>query len=95
MKPNNLDIESTLNERGSRYGAFDMHAAITQNLKQVMKETPNWRKLSYSQKESLEMVAHKVGRILNGDPDYLDSWIDIEGYIHLVVQQLAAEVEPS
>ena len=30
--------------------------------------------------EGLGMIMHKVGRIVNGDPTYDDSWIDIEGY---------------
>lgn len=82
------NIEEILAERGSRYGSFSSHAAITQNLKEVMACTPNWNLLSYSQKETLEMVAHKIGRILNGDPSYLDSWVDIVGYTQLVVDIL-------
>ena len=85
----NETIQEVLAQRGSRYGSFDSHAAITQSLKSVMVCTPNWKHLSASQKESLEMVAHKIGRILNGDPNYKDSWVDIVGYTQLVVDQLA------
>lgn len=81
-------IEATLAERGSRYGEFPEHARITQNLKEAMADSPNWGKLSDAMKESLEMVAHKIGRILNGDPMYKDSWVDIEGYVHLISQTL-------
>lgn len=38
--------------------------------------------------EALEMIAHKVGRILNGDPAYSDSWVDIAGYAKLVADRL-------
>ena len=86
------DITSTLAQRGSRYGAFPEHARITQNLKTVMADTPNWFSLASDQKETLEMIAHKIGRILNGDPDYDDSWIDIAGYATLVANRLAAEI---
>lgn len=82
-------IQEVLIERGNRYGSFDGHAAITQGIKDVMQRTKNWKELTPSQKESLEMVAHKIGRILNGDPSYLDSWVDIVGYTQLVVDQLA------
>lgn len=34
------------------------------------------------------MIAHKIGRILNGDPNYADSWIDIAGYAKLVADRL-------
>jgi hypothetical protein len=81
-------IEATLADRGSKYGNFRIHAQITQDLKLVMRSTPKWHDLTYAQRESLEMVAHKVGRILNGDPNYKDSWVDIEGYVHLVSQEL-------
>ena len=83
-------ITTILAERGSRYGDFATHALITQNLKDVMKKTPNWGILSPSQKEALEMTAHKIGRILNGDPDYDDSWVDIGGYTKLVADDLQA-----
>jgi hypothetical protein len=82
------DITEILTERGSRYGEFETHAAITQSLKIVMVQTPQWKNLTASQKECLEMVAHKIGRILNGDPTYKDSWTDIAGYSTLVANQL-------
>ena len=81
-------IEETLKARGERYGSFDRHAAITQGLKREMYLSPNWDTLTDSMREALEMVQHKVGRILNGDPDYLDSWVDIVGYVTLVTQEL-------
>lgn len=81
-------IHNTLLERGNRYGPFAGHAELTQNLKADMKEVPGWMRLNDSQKEALEMIAHKIGRILNGDPNYDDSWRDIAGYAQLVVDQL-------
>jgi hypothetical protein len=91
-----MDINAILNERGNRYGPFDGHAEITQALKMVATGTvsigtgekikTNWNRLDASKKEALEMIFHKVGRILNGDPNYLDNWVDISGYA-----QLAAE----
>jgi hypothetical protein len=82
------DITSTLIERGNRYGDFTGHARITQEIKSVMRATPKWNDLSPAQMESLEMIAHKIGRILNGDPNYHDSWHDIEGYARLVSETL-------
>ena len=84
------DIDETLAERGNRYGEFDEHARITQAIKAAMADSPNWTTLSADKKEALEMVAHKVGRILNGDPEYHDSWHDIIGYTKLVADKLAA-----
>lgn len=81
-------IDQTLAERGSRYGSFTILARITQDVKSAMANSPNWPRLAPDQREALEMVAHKIGRILNGDPDYLDSWVDIEGYVALVRKRL-------
>ena len=88
VSPNPLVVEDTLEERGARYGKFSGHAESTQELKEVMRINTGWRKLSYSQREALEMIAHKIGRILNGDPNYADSWHDIAGYATLVDKQL-------
>lgn len=82
------DIESTLAERGGRYGKFKDHAGISQHLKAVMQAQDGWSRLHADQREALEMVAHKIARILNGDPNYADSWIDIAGYSKLVADRL-------
>lgn len=82
------DIADTLAERGSRYGDFAEHARITQAIKAAMVDSPNWASLPPDMREALEMNAHKVGRILNGDPNYHDSWHDIIGYTKLVADRL-------
>ena len=87
-------IDATLAERGKRYGEFEDHAAITQLFKRMTSrflEDQNKPPLSASQQESLDMIFHKIGRILNGDPNYADSWIDIAGYAKLVANELTNE----
>jgi hypothetical protein len=84
------NIDETLKERGNRYGSFTGHARITQSIKAAMVHGKNWYSLEPDQKEALEMVAHKIGRILNGDPNYIDSWHDIVGYVKLVEDRLTA-----
>lgn len=83
-----MNIEATLAERGTRYGAYPEHANITQAIKDVMQKTPKWGTLAPHQKETLDMIAHKIGRILNGDPNYHDSWHDIVGYAKLTADEL-------
>lgn len=86
-----MNVDGTLAERGKRYGKFSGHARITQGLKRLMAGTEGWSRLNDSQRESLEMVAHKIGRILNGDPCYADSWVDIAGYAQLVANELEGD----
>jgi hypothetical protein len=82
------DIQQILAERGSRYGRFDAHALVTQRLKQALTFGANWNSLEPDAKEALEMIVHKIGRILSGDPDYDDSWVDICGYSQLIVDRI-------
>lgn len=84
-------IDQTLAERGQRYGEFIGHAHITQNIKEAMKSHEGWDDLAPDMVECLEMVAHKIGRIINGDPEYIDSWTDIIGYTRLVEKRLIDE----
>lgn len=86
--PNMTEINNVLKERGKRYGAFDEHARITQNIKRAMRDSPNWDVLSDDKRECLEMLAHKIGRVLNGDPEYKDNFVDIAGYSELVALKL-------
>lgn len=58
------------------------------DLKDVMHEVDGWNNLTASQKEALDMIQHKIGRILNGDPTYDDNWKDIAGYATLVAEEL-------
>lgn len=82
------NIDKILEERGKRYGSFLDHASITQDLKHVMHSTPQWGDLDCDMQEALDMIQHKIGRILNGDPLYIDSWVDIIGYAMLVENRL-------
>lgn len=85
------DVDAILAERGSRYGTFENHARISQALKRAMHDSPNWSKLTDVQKEGLEMIQHKVARMLNGDPSYLDNIIDVVGYATLVKDVMEAK----
>ena len=87
MKTDDI-IDAMLLNRGRTHGNFTDHASITQQLKQVMRAGPNWSELSPIMREALEMNAHKVGRILAGDPNHQDHWDDIAGYARLVSERL-------
>ena len=86
-------VVDTLKERGERYGAFTGHAAVTQQLKRVIRLelAARGKVLADDQQEALDMICHKIGRIINGDPDYADSWHDIAGYASLIDKRLNGE----
>lgn len=80
-----MSAEKLIEERTAQYGCFSGQAELSQSLKQAMSKGRNWGSLSAMQREALEMIAHKIARILNGDPNYDDSWLDIGGYANLPV----------
>lgn len=82
------EVGGTLIDRGKMYGRYEKQAEVSQRIKQAMGSHPGWHRLAYDQRESLEMIANKIGRIINGDPNYSDSWHDIAGYAKLVDDRL-------
>ncbi len=85
------DIDTTLAERGARYGKFKDHARISQALKTAIAANTSadqLNRLADDQIEALDMICHKIARILNGDPNYADSWVDIAGYAKLIADRL-------
>ena len=94
VEPGTGDITEVLEERGSRYGPFLSHARITQRLKNVAHQfaAEHGKRFDVDQAEALDMIFHKIGRILNGDPNYADSWVDIAGYAKLVADRLEGKI---
>lgn len=44
--------------------------------------------LTAPQRESLELIATKMGRITSGNPNIQDHWDDISGYAELISKRL-------
>jgi hypothetical protein len=82
------NINEMLAGRQARYGSFQGHAEISQHLKDAIRRLEKWDSLADDQRESLDMISHKIARIMNGDPNYADNWIDIAGYATLVANRL-------
>lgn len=82
------DITTTLEARGQEYGLFAGHAMIAQQLKEIVRTSPAYPSMSDAERESLDMLMHKIARICNGNPHHVDSWHDIAGYATLVERQL-------
>jgi len=88
MPQSEVDIEGVVADRGDTYGDYTIQAEIAQTLKDLFRECPGWMRLEYHQRESLDMIACKASRILNGDPNHLDSWVDIAGYATIVATRI-------
>lgn len=78
------ELSEVLAERKTQHGDFTEHARIVQNLKAMVQNEPRYGQLGAIQRESIEMILHKIGRIIAGNPDFPDHWLDISGYAKLV-----------
>ena len=90
----NTDVDAVLDSRAEDYGAFKDGAALMQGMKRLLADHAQKHNKSFAddQWEALEMIVHKIGRIVNGNPDKVDHWTDIAGYAKLVADRLEGRV---
>jgi hypothetical protein len=89
-------LQDTLNERQKTHGDFSDNAVVMQQLKNILRQSVNWpwphgrpaSELTPVQCEALDMICHKIGRIITGNPNEPDHWLDIEGYARLARERL-------
>jgi len=83
------DVTETLDTRGNRYGEYRNVSTTAQQLKETLRDGVSWGIMEPYMQESLDLIANKLARIVNGDPFYDDSWHDVGGYAKLVEIELA------
>lgn len=81
-------VEETVKERDAEYGGFENMASIGQDLKDRVRRTPGWERMEPFQREGLDMILHKIGRLCSGNPNNFDGWHDIQGYAKCVEDRL-------
>lgn len=79
-------IDDVLNQREKTHGSFVSNGQVIQEIKDWLRTGDNYSVLQPYQKEALDMIAHKMGRIVNGSEN-IDHWVDICGYSKLVVNE--------
>jgi transposase-like protein len=80
-------VDTILDERAATYGSFEDVAGCAQEIKNAIRICNN-SELDDDQIEALDMIASKIARVVNGNPNHIDSWIDIAGYATLVADRL-------
>ena len=86
-------LDATLAKRAATHGSFEENAALTQQLVSVFRRGHACPALTDAQVEALHMIAIKLARIVNGNPDHADSWHDIAGYATLIENVLTKETK--
>lgn len=82
-------VDETLKARQNVHGNFSDNSSYSQQFKNIIEESQTGKvRMSDVQRESLDMIVHKIARILAGDPNHADHWHDIAGYATLAEQRI-------
>lgn len=80
--------EDILIARKGSHGEYMEHADISQGILEECMRGRNWTSLPRPMRESLHMFAHKMARVVTGNPYHEDHWDDISGYAVLISQRM-------
>ena len=83
-------IEQTLQDREATHGDFADVAAYAQLMKEILRNSNGYRRMSDAQREACETWLMKTARLMAGDVDYIDHAHDIAGYATLYVRACGA-----
>lgn len=78
------DVQDTLNQRQNVHGDFQENGRVMQLLKESARFDTNYLALEPYKREAIDMILHKIGRIVTGDSNHVDHWHDVAGYATLV-----------
>jgi hypothetical protein len=89
-EPEVSGVGKVLDTRAEQYGSFMQSSDTAIRIKGIMHNAiaRNEVHLFPDQLQALDMIATKISRIVHGNPNHLDSWIDIAGYATLVTDRL-------
>lgn len=88
----NEKLTEVLEARQKTHGDFSDHSRITQGLKNVVamelykRDERGQPQLAPEQREAIDMILHKIGRVIAGNPNEPDHWVDIAGYAQIAQQ---------
>lgn len=78
-----------LDDRRKTHGSYADFAAMEQALQVAMREGVRYEQLTLTQRSALNMIQHKIARILSGNPWHLEHWRDLAGYAQCAMDELA------
>jgi len=87
------NVETVLQERGNRYGSYSKFAECKEGIQRELTSLPNWHKAPATAKQATLMIVDKIIRAFNGDPNYEDNWIDIQGYAKLAQENTRVKTQ--
>jgi hypothetical protein len=93
-EPEVSGVGKVLDARAEQYGSFMQSSDTVIRIKGIMHNAVarNAVHLYPDQLQALDMIATKLSRIVHGNPNHLDSWIDIAGYATLVADRIQGKI---
>ena len=82
------EVETILKERSTTHGDYTFQAFRCQRIQRCFTDAPGWDELNDIQRDALQMIAVKISRILTGNPNHKDNWLDLAGYATLVANRI-------
>jgi hypothetical protein len=80
--------------RDEQHGGMEAVGSVSQQIKQAMRGSRNWSRLTSGHQEALDMVAHKIARVLSGaDPHDPEHWVDVAGYPQAAIRSRCLPTE--
>jgi hypothetical protein len=78
-----MTVENILTERQNTHGDYKEVAEMAQLFRKLMRKTVGWTDMNDAQREALDSMATKLGRLGSGNPHFRDHWDDLAGYATL------------
>jgi hypothetical protein len=77
--------------RDHQHGGMEAVGGVAQQMKAAVRLGRNWHRLSPGEQEALDMICHKVGRVMSGaNPHDRQHWEDLAGYPVAAMRELEA-----
>jgi hypothetical protein len=87
-----MDVLEMIAAREITHGDFRDVARIAQRFKAIA-QAEYKDKHGAVHREGMEMILHKIARMLAGDPDFDDHWKDVGGYAERVRTLLGKSID--
>jgi hypothetical protein len=80
-------LPGLLDRRAETHGDY----ALTAKVCEEIKDSAFWGPagLTHEQRNAIANIAQRIARIVCGDPNHPDHWLDIEGYARLIRERLS------
>lgn len=82
------DVLEVLNQRQKTHGEFSEVSKTYADFIKILEKTGFFNKCEDHHRLAIDVIFQKLARILNGDMNFYDHWVDICGYSELVKKEL-------